>query len=186
MLRKPEIEEEIYFKEQELAARAKLRERMEADAKKHALEARRLDLAETIHALGFTGEKARIFDLMPLVHVAWIDGSVSRKERAAILDVVRSRGIQPGSEAFQMIESMLEERPSEAFLDETLTLLKQTLTGQDGASLVDLCVKIADASGGFLGIGNAIDPEERAQIESIAQTFGDSALRAFHRAFATR
>ena len=186
MLRKPEIEEEIYFKKQELAARAKLRERMEADAKKHALETRRHDLAETIQALGFTGEKARIFDLMPLVHVAWIDDSVSRKERAAILDVVRNRGIHPGSEAFQMIESMLEERPSEAFMDETLTLLKQTLTGQEGASLVDLCVKVADASGGLLGIGNAIDPEERAQIESIAQTFGDSALRAFHRAFATR
>ncbi|HFE44710.1 MAG TPA: hypothetical protein ENJ18_04335, partial [Nannocystis exedens] len=95
MLRKPEIEEEIYFKKQELAARAKLRERMEADAKKHALETRRHDLAETIQALGFTGEKARIFDLMPLVHVAWIDDSVSRKERAAILDVVRNRGIHP-------------------------------------------------------------------------------------------
>lgn len=186
MQRKPEIEEDLYFKEQEFATRAKFRERMEADARKLEIDARKLELAETIQALGFTGEKARIFDLMPLVHVAWIDDSVSRKERAAILDVVRSRDISPDSEAFQMIESMLEERPAKAFMDETLALLKQTLAGKEGASLVDLCVKVADVSGGLLGIGNAIDPEERAQIETIAQAFGDSALRTFHRAFANR
>jgi len=183
---KPEIEEDAYFKEQDMEARAKLRARMDEDAKRVQREARKLELADVVAALGFTGNRTKIFDLMPMVHIAWADGTVSRKERATILNVVKSRGIAPGSDAFQMVESMLEEQPSKAFMDETMAILKQTLDGKEGASLVELCIGVAEASGGFLGIGESVDPEERAKIEEIARAFGNDALLTFHRAFAGR
>ncbi|MCA9662921.1 MAG: TerB family tellurite resistance protein [Myxococcales bacterium] len=182
MQRKPETEEEIYFKKQEMAQRAKLREKMEADARRLKLEQRRGELADVIKALGFDGEKAKLFNLMPLVHVAWADGAISRKERSMILGVVKARGVQPGSEAFQMMESMLEEPPPPEFMEESLAILKQTLDGAEGTTLVELCVQVAEASGGFLGIGDRVDPKEREAIETIARAFGNDALRAVYRA----
>ncbi|MEZ4384349.1 MAG: TerB family tellurite resistance protein [Nannocystaceae bacterium] len=182
MQRKPETEEEIYFKKQEMAQRAKLREKMEADARSLQLAQRRLDLADSIKALGFDGDKGKLFNLMPLVHVAWADGAISRRERSLILSVVKARGAEPGSEAFQMMESMLEEPPPAAFMEESLSILKQTLDGAEGTTLVELCVQVAKASGSFLGIGDPVDAKEREAIEAIARTFGDDALRAVYRA----
>lgn len=183
---KPEIEEDAYFREQEMAARAKLRAKMDEDAQRVQRESRKLELADAVAALGFTGNRTKIFDLMPMVHIAWADGTVSRKERATILNVVKDRGIAPGSDAFQMVETMLEEKPSSAFMDETMAILKQTLDGKEGASLVELCIGVAEASGGFLGLGEKVDPEERAKIEEIARAFGNDALKTLHRAFAGR
>ena len=66
---------------------------------------------------------------MPLVHVAWADGKIQRGERAAILKVLRSRGIEPGDEAFRTMESLLEERPSDTWMKQTLAVLRQLTDG---------------------------------------------------------
>jgi tellurite resistance protein len=178
-------EEEAYFKQREIEQRRKLREKLEAAAhelaEKHAIaESLKTSesLAERIKALGFSGATARVFDLLPLVHVAWADGTVQKGERAAILKVLEARGVQPGSEGFQLFESLLEERPSDEYMSESLTVLRE-LVGQHGAGggadVVGLCEQVASAAGGFLGIAGKVSGEERKLIDEIAGHLGGGA-----------
>lgn len=183
-------DEDKYFKQQELALRDAKRRELERAAKE-AAERRRVGDAvgttdeavlERIRALGFDGDTARILDLLPLVHVAWADGSVTIRERASIMRVVEARGIREGSEAWVLITTLLEKEPSRDFLEETLDLLR-SLGGDRNASIVDLCVQVASASGGFFGLGETVSDEERALIAHIAEELGGSAQAAFKQKF---
>jgi tellurite resistance protein len=178
----PSDQEDAYFQQRDRELREQLRSQLAkaAGELRNDEEAGKLSLGERISALGFTGERIKIFDLLPLVHVAWADGSVSRKERTTILDVVRARGIQPGTDAFRTVESLLEERPSQEFLDESLAILKEVAGGARAASIVDLCVQVAGASGGFLNMGTVSD-EERALIAEIAGHLGGAAVAEFNK-----
>lgn len=174
-------EEETYFRQREIEQRRKLREQLEAAAhelaEKHAiaqsLQTADLSLAERIKALGFSGATAQVFDLLPLVHVAWADGTVQKGERAAILDVLELRGVTPGSEGFLLLESLLEERPSDEYMSESLAVLKD-LVGQGGAKpdVVALCEQVASSAGGFLGIVGKVSDQERKLIDEIAGHLG--------------
>ena len=179
-------EEERYFAELDAEKREALRKKMAKEAAE--LEEQRkiaastggdVEVAERIKALGFDGDSARIFDLMPLVHVAWADGKIQRGERAKILELLVSRGIEKGSEAFTTMESMLEQRPDEAFMRETLAALRDVVGTEQGKaqSIVDLCIEVAAASGGLLGLGlgGKVDDEEKQRIGEIAATLGDTA-----------
>lgn len=181
----PSDEEERYFRAAEAEARKNLRAELARNAK--ALEEHRKiaesvgtedhTLAERIKELGFDGESAPVFDLLPLVHVAWADGSVQKGERVAILDILKARGILPHSPGWLLMESLLEERPSDAFMHESIVLLREVV-GEEGdrtGEIVDLCIKVAAASGGFLGLGHRIGPEERDLIARVSLALGDAA-----------
>ena len=178
----PSDNEDAYCQQRERELRDQLREQLDkaAGELRDDAKAGELSLSDRIAALGFSADKLKVFDLLPLVHVAWADGSVSRKERTAILDVLRGRGIQPGTEAFRTIESLLEERPSQAFLDQTIAVLKEAVGGARAANIVDLCVQVAGASGGFLNMGT-VSNEERALIEQIANQLGGAAVAEFNK-----
>src|SRR5690606_680161 len=105
------------------------------------------------------------------------------KERAAILRILDTRGIHPGTEAFSMMESLLEERPSDAYMKQSLEVLRQVTGGlSDRAqSIVDMCIEIAASSGGMLGLGKRIGDDEKAQIAEIVSTLGDTASDQFRK-----
>ncbi len=181
-------EEEKYFK----AANAKLRERLRRRLHKAAKlsgerkairpdEHHSLTIVERIEALGFDDDTDRVFDLLPLIHVAWADGSVSYNERKSIMDAVTSRGISDESEAYHVIETLLEQRPSAEFLEETLSILHDLFEENDARvrRIVDLCLEVARASGGFLGLGNKVSGEEKDLIQHIADVLGPAAKREF-------
>ena len=179
-------EEEKYFHQQELERRKDKRRQLERAASE-AAERRKVaatlatddeSLIARIRELGFDGDTARVLDLLPLVHVAWADGSVSANERRAISSILAQREIAAGSEGALLIEALMDERPSDTFLSETLDLLR-ALGGTKGASVVDLCIQVADASGGLFGLGEKISDEERALIAEIAAGLGDTAHSKF-------
>lgn len=178
-MQSPTDHEDAYFRKQDQELRQKLREELGQAAGELKQAPRDTSLAGRIQKLGFVGDKIKVFDLMPLVHVAWADGSVSRQEREAILGVAAAR-VPRSSVAFVLIESLLEERPPQNFLDESLALLKLVAGDARSESVVELCVQVASASGGFMNVGN-VSAEERAQIEAIAARLGPKALEAFHR-----
>jgi hypothetical protein len=128
-MQSPTDQEDAYFRKQDQELRQKLREELGQAAGDLKQAPRDLSLAGKIQKLGFVGDKVKVFDLMPLVHVAWADGSVSRQEREAILGVAGTR-VPRTSVAFVLMESLLEERPPQNFLDESLSLLK--LVAGDG------------------------------------------------------
>jgi tellurite resistance protein len=182
MTDKPTEQEDAYFRKQDMELRQKLRERLgeAASGLREDPKAAELSVQARIEALGFGGERVKVFDLLPLVHVAWADGSVSRQERATILELVRARGIEPGSDPFALMESLLEQRPPQEFLDQSLAVLRLAAGDARGESIVEMCVRIANASGGFMNIGKVSD-DERRLIEKIASQLGGQAVAAFHR-----
>src|SRR5688572_2928475 len=186
----PSEEEDKYFKALEIEQRRKLREKLADSAadvqKRREIAANTgtddLSIAERIDALGFSGDSARVFDLMPLVHVAWADGAIQKSERAAIMRVLEQRGVTKGSEAYNTMESLLEERPAEAFMSESLAVLRDLVGGEASRSqsIVDLCIGVASAAGGFLGIGGKVSDDERAVIDEVAKLLGEGGATKIH------
>lgn len=143
------------------------------------------DLLDRIQALGFDGDSARVLDLLPLVHVCWADGRVQRGEREAVVEILERRGLERGSEPRLFIESLLERRPSESFLGQALALVKDLSARRPGvpADLVDLSARVAEASGGLLGIGTRTSDAERALIRTIADALGPEAVERYRARF---
>ena len=181
----PSDEEERYFQAVEAETRKKLRDSLDRNAKTleeqgkiaQAVGTSDHGVAERIKALGFDGESAAVFDLLPLVHVAWADGAVQKGERAAILKILKARGIEPGTAPFQTIESLLEEKPSDAFMRQSMEILREVVgtTGNRASEIVDLCIEVAAASGGFLGVGRKIGDEEKDLIAQVSLELGAAA-----------
>jgi tellurite resistance protein len=140
-----------------------------------------LEVVDRIKALGFDAETAKVLDLLPLIHVAWADGEIQKGERATILDLLKFRKIPPSSAPWVLIESLLEDKPSEAYMEESLAVLKDVLESDahHAGAVVLLCVAVAEAAGGFFGFGNKVDPKEEAMIERVAKELGDHAFSIF-------
>ena len=145
------------------------------------------DLAERLVRLGFDAETACVLHILPLIQVAWANGEVSRRERRGILHVLKLREIPEGSRAWLMCESLLENRPTDAFLQSSREALRDLLShsqaaqGQEERQLIDLCVDIAEASGGLFGLVRSVSATERSVIADIAATFGDTAQEEMRR-----
>ena len=133
-------------------------------------------VADKIKSLGFKDDAARAFDLLPLVLVAWADGTIQTEERSKILDVLMMLGLQ-GTSAFTMYEVLLEERPAEVYRQAALDVLRDLVADRadGGASVVDLCIEVAAAASDELGGPDPISSEERAAIEAVADKLGPRA-----------
>lgn len=106
--------------------------------------------------------------LVPLVEVAWADGSLARRERDAILTAAAEQGIEPGSPSREMLESWLDTRPPGALFaawGAYATGLAAKLSGDQRVTLrgelVERARKVAQAAGGILGIASISDAEQR-------------------------
>jgi hypothetical protein len=180
----PSEEEERYFSKRNAEARERIREELEASARKasdgrvigQTLGTDKEAVIARLQDMGFDADKARVFDLLPLVHVAWADGQVQASERRLILDVLAQRGIESDSEAWLLVEALLEKRPSNTFLDETLSLLREVL-GESNArthNIVELCQKVAAAHGPLFGLFGSVSDDEKKLLEHIAASLGDA------------
>src|SRR4051794_31928663 len=58
-------------------------------------------ILQSLHELGYTRETVTLMHLVPLVHVAWVDGGVSQRERDLIFEVAASRGVAEGTDAWR-------------------------------------------------------------------------------------
>lgn len=189
----PSIDEQSHFLPETASRRAELLARVDAAAARiekrkaiaSAVGTTDAEIVDRIEQLGLSGDSARVLDLLPLVHVAWADGRVQKAERSAVLAILEARGIPANSDACLLMEALLEARPSETFLGQSLSLLRD-LAARDGkgtADIVDLCARVAEASGGLLGFGSKTDDKERALIGDVAKALGDAAQERFRERF---
>jgi len=189
----PSYDESEHFLDATSSRRIELREKADESAgglaKRRAIEqttgTNDASIVDRIEQLGFNGESIKVLDLLPLIHVAWADGRIQKSERALILSILEQRGIPPRSDASLFIEALLEARPSETFLAESLALLVDLAakTGANKDDIVDLCTKVADAGGGLMSFGAKTTDAERALIKDVATALGDSALTRFRATF---
>src|SRR5690606_11858988 len=120
-----------YFQRRERELIEKMRERARREKERQELAERAgvadEEILRQLEELGYTRDTVTLVHLVPLLHVAWIDGRVSDAERERILEVARIRGVEPGSEAYRQLEGWLERRPAEGFFEDTLRLIGDLL-----------------------------------------------------------
>lgn len=171
--------EEEYFRKREQELIEKMRQRAAADAARRKMGEQAgvadEEILQDLQALGYTADTVMLLHLVPLVQMAWAEGSVSDRERQLIIEAARARGIEAGSPADRQLAEWLAQRPSEELFDKTLRAVGAILESRSPEEraagqrdLVSFCTAIASASGGILGFG-AVTDEEKKLLARITQ-----------------
>jgi len=168
--------DDAYFREKEAELVERMREHSEAKALDSEPDESDGDADEAIlqslDELGYNRDTVTLLHLVPLIHVAWIDGGVSQRERDLIFEIAATRGVEDGTTAWRRLADWLEERPSEDFFTDSLrvigVLVHAGAEGPTARDLVECSTRVAEASGGILGFGSKVTAAERGLIERIA------------------
>ena len=171
--------EEEYFRKKEQALEEENRQRALREAEKRELGAV-IGISEE-HLLtellegGFTAETIRLLYLIPALEVAWVDGSVSDSENACMVEFARVQGVEKGSPAYEQLLAWLKDKPRADFFESTLRLIGrvcglQSPTGGEATvrKVMSYCSQIAEASGGWLGLGSKVSRPEGQILDRIA------------------
>jgi len=172
--------EEEYFQRKEEKLIEKMRQRARSEAERLQISAASgvtdEEILLALQELGFDRETVLLLHLVPLVHVAWIDGHVSGRERERLFEAAQLRGVKEASPAHRQLSDWLDRRPSEEFFRKTLRAIRdmlQALPLEEQKSrrqdLVTYSTEIAKASGGIFGLGSKISEAEQRLIEQIAK-----------------
>lgn len=130
-------------------------------------------LADEALSLGFDQKTVEILHLVPLIQMAWADNEVTVNERITILKIASERGIASNSVAFEFLELLLLQRPSNHFFERTnnviVYLLKNSNLKRD--AILSQIEDVANASRELFGFGAKINDEEKALIEELKVLF---------------
>ncbi len=176
-------EEDKYIKQTETDQIARIRrERMLAALRQEEREGIAAVLhtdeavAEEAMELGFDRSTARVLHLVPLIQMAWADDSVQEGEREEILKIADQNGIERGTPAYEFLELLLAQRPTDLFFERTNRVIRHLLannaTGAEAETLIEQARAVAEAAGGIPILGlNKISKEERDLIDKFANIF---------------
>jgi len=169
--------EEDYFHKQDLELLERMRKARAAEqAHKDLGERSGLrdpELLKDLEELGFSPDTLKLLPLVPVLHVAWAEGSVSPEERKLIVDLARRRDIAEGSAADRQLKEWLAHKPPQnVFMRGGRIIMAMIAAGSPEIrdlspdDLMKYCESIAAASGGILGLGK-VSAEERAALAQI-------------------
>lgn len=173
------LENQFYEKEnqEKLAA---MKQKLEAKASKDELrKASGMSdeaVLDRLVSLGLRANTIAALSLVPLIQVAWADGAIQDNERTAILQGAHGKGLEEGSDGYELLQSWLKQPPSgelftawEAYIkaltaelnDEQNRLLKNQIVG--------FAKMVAASAGGILGFGKVSSTEEGVlrRIEAV-------------------
>ena len=179
--RRKALEEQFFTKHNE-ELRQKLQKSQEKQANREALAHVAGDthpeVLDKLVELGIGPETWAALEIIPLVEVAWANAQVEAKERSAILAAAEANGIETGSPSHDLLEGWLTHRPDARLLatwGEYIVGLCAGLDPSQKSALRDEILgrarTVAEAAGGFLGLGNKISPEEEVVLQQLAKPF---------------
>jgi hypothetical protein len=123
------------------------------------------------------------FIWVPLILVAWADGNAEKLEKKAIADILASKGIAQETISRVIAHEWFCKKPTDElwkiwaeFSAATSASLNPSIYNELIDEIVRLCRLVADASGGFMGLGKISATETRAidrVIRTLQQTDGD-------------
>ena len=124
-------------------------------------------------AMNIGPERAMALRLIPLVFVAWADGTMDDEEREAILRAARQEGLVREDLATRVLKDWLESPPDPS----VLTLWKDYVREiwprftpdeqwQMRKNLINASQDVASAAGGFLGLAK-ISAAEQALLDDL-------------------
>jgi hypothetical protein len=115
---------------------------------------------------------------VPLVEVAWADGSVSPEEAAAVLEHASAHGVAAGTVERELLQRWLTHRPEPRLLEAWQAYVRGLcgkLSPAETATLRESLLRstraTAQSSGGFLGMGR-ISAAEQKVLDALAAAFG--------------
>jgi hypothetical protein len=177
--RRRALEEQFFRKEnQRLAAGLRLK-RLTEEAKADLERVSGIEdeaVLDKLVELGIGADTLTAMTLVPLVEMAWADGKMDTGEYEAILGGAEAAGITPGTPAYALLRDWLENRPPprllSAWRDYIGALCDEMIPAQRRAlknEVLSRARKVAEAAGGFLGVGRKVSREEE-QVLGILET----------------
>jgi len=160
---------------------ARLKAKLDFEQQEHALaDATGIKdeavLAELVE-LGISSETIFALSLLPLVLVAWADGTIEDREREAILQAAHTAGHERDNASHQLIEEWLNHEPADniktAWKDyvnaicNTVSTNTQMMIEKD---VLERSRKVAESAGGILGFHKTSDAQQ-AMLKEIAAAF---------------
>ena len=137
-------------------------------------------LIDHLIELGLEPGTVLALQLVPLAAVAWADGQIEPKERDAVLKAAAAQGIAADSVAGQMLKNWLVQQHGAELMDAwkrqmraLLLMLSPKERDDIRASALERARSVAEAAGGFLGLTSKISAQEKAVLDSLAQTLAD-------------
>ena len=141
-------------------------------------------ILSALEKLGYDQTNATLLYLAPLVHVAWIDGSVNRAERNRILVMAGLEGLSDNLPAYQQLLSWLDHRPPEELFQGSLQAIQGIFASLPEETrqtrkdkLIRRCREVAFASCGIFGWRSKLCLAKRRLIREMSQRL-DPAGRA--------
>lgn len=174
--------EEAFFAKQDEALLRRLREAEATKSRKEALFAASgiADDAvlEKLVALGVDGAAVAALSLVPLVLVAWADGSIDAKERSAALAAAVDAGVDRQGSGYQLLERWLTVHPPAQLLATWTDYIRAITATMDDQARRDLksdllgrARTVAEAAGGLLGAGWKTSPAEKDVLAKLEKAF---------------
>jgi hypothetical protein len=169
--------EEDYFRKRDSALIEEIQKRVERDAARRRLSQRLGitddELLNKLVDLGLSDEIAPLIHILPLLQVAWVEGTLSPRASQQIVEAARGRGIEEASVADRQLAEWLRSKPSDALYDVALAATRAILQAFQASeresaieSLLERGTAVAAASGGVLGFGK-ISALERNALDHI-------------------
>ncbi|MGI9517492.1 MAG: hypothetical protein ACR2NP_10620 [Pirellulaceae bacterium] len=173
--------EDVFFRDVDQQLMEQMRAEMAADQDRTELAAATgIEDKEVINRLidqGISAETLASVGLIPLIAVAWADDKMEPNERDAVLRAARESGIVEGHASYALVSGWLTHRPGDDFLQawkDYVTALKQSLDAtslqQVQKSVIERAQRVANAAGGFLGLGSTSAVEQRV-IDELNAAF---------------
>ena len=119
-------------------------------------------------ALGLRANTIAALSLVPLIQVAWADGTIQDNERTAILQGAHGKGLEDGTAGYELLQTWLKSPPGDdlfAAWESYIKALSAQLNDEQNRLLknqiVGFAKMVAAAAGGILGFGKVSASEEK-------------------------
>jgi hypothetical protein len=172
--------ENSFFRERDLGLLAYLRSQTDQTRNQLAEISKIHDIKvlDDLIRVGITAESFTALSLLPLVRIAWADAEIQDSERAAILQAAETEGISKDSTNYQLLKGWLDDRPDPTLLEAWREYAVELAKELDEASLaevrritMDRARRIAELTGGILGLSHEISKEEERALIDLARAF---------------
>lgn len=126
------------------------------------------ELIAQLASFGFDERTIPALDLLPLAEIAWASGEVSAKERMVATCCVVESELIGNPSAVEVFQTWLQQRPQEQlhrlwlhFTHQCTENMRPSLRLAVGRRLKHQATQVAEASGGYLGIGSICEAEQQ-------------------------
>lgn len=176
--------EDLFFQQKDQQLLEKLRQELaikdSRDALEHSSGIHDKEILDTLLSHQVTPETLLAVGMIPLVAIAWADNALQDSEKKCVLRAADEAGIKQDSAAFELLNQWLSKKPDRSLVqawESYIRGLKQKLDASAFQNLklhvMSRATKVAEAAGGFLGLGNRVSPAEQALLKEFDKTFDE-------------